>query len=137
MSAIPNFPLTGINLLEYTESIEIIGMISLEGERVALSGLIRPNDAKGLVEKWLLQVEDLMMKSLQDICMLALGAFYKSERVDWVVNWPGMVVICVSSIIWTAEVERSIQDRTMDAMLKKSVDQINTMVNNNKIKKSR
>lgn len=69
-----------------------------------------------------------MMKSLQDICVLALGAYYKSERVNWVVNWPGMVVICVSSIIWTAEVEKCIQDRTMDAMAKKSVDQINIMV---------
>ncbi|XP_026687539.1 dynein heavy chain 3, axonemal-like, partial [Diaphorina citri] len=118
----------GINLLEYSDSLEIIGMISLEGEKVALSGLIRPNDAKGLVEKWLQQVEDLMIKSLQDICMMALGAYYKSERVVWVTKWPGMVVICVSSITWTAEVEKAIQGRKLDAMLDKSVKQIDIMV---------
>ncbi|KAI5723048.1 hypothetical protein M8J76_000435 [Diaphorina citri] len=118
----------GINLLEYSDSLEIIGMISLEGEKVALSGLIRPNDAKGLVEKWLQQVEDLMIKSLQDICMMALGAYYKSERVVWVTKWPGMVVICVSSITWTAEVEKAIQSRKLDAMLDKSVKQIDIMV---------
>lgn len=60
--------------------------------------------------------------------MMALGAYYKSERVVWVTKWPGMVVICVSSITWTAEVEKAIQSRKLDAMLDKSVKQIDIMV---------
>ncbi|KAL1453420.1 hypothetical protein WDU94_007560 [Cyamophila willieti] len=118
----------GINLLEYTESLEIVAMISLEDERVPLSGIIRPNDAKGLVEKWLQQVEDLMIKSLQDICIMALGAYHKTEREVWVTKWPGMVVICGSSIVWTGEVEECIEKGALKPMLSKCISQIDIMV---------
>ena len=35
---------------------DIVGMVSTEEELVTFSSIIHPQDAKGMVEKWLLQV---------------------------------------------------------------------------------
>ena len=42
-------------------------MFSSEGERVELIKLISTSEAKGAVEKWLVQVEDLMLRSVRDV----------------------------------------------------------------------
>ena len=47
---------TGIAKLEFTEKKEIVGMISSEAETVPFDTTIVPADAKGMVEKWLIQV---------------------------------------------------------------------------------
>lgn len=41
-------------------------MYSSEGERVQLIQNISTSEAKGAVEKWLLQVEDVMLRSVRD-----------------------------------------------------------------------
>lgn len=41
-------------------------MYSSEGERVQLIQHISTSEAKGAVEKWLLQVEDVMLRSIRD-----------------------------------------------------------------------
>ena len=45
---------------------DIVGMVSAQEEVVSFSNIIYPVDAKGMVEKWLLQVEKQMIKSLRD-----------------------------------------------------------------------
>lgn len=42
-------------------------MYSSEGERVQLIQHISTSEAKGAVEKWLVQVEDLMLRSVRDV----------------------------------------------------------------------
>lgn len=42
-------------------------MYSSEGERVQLIQLISTSEAKGAVEKWLVQVEDGMLRSVRDV----------------------------------------------------------------------
>lgn len=42
-------------------------MYSSEGERVALVQNISTSEAKGAVEKWLVQVEDVMLRSVRDV----------------------------------------------------------------------
>ncbi|KAF9412146.1 hypothetical protein HW555_009276, partial [Spodoptera exigua] len=56
----------GIYTLEFNAAKEIIGMASSEGESVKLSSTIQPADAKGMVERWLQQLEQQMIVSLRD-----------------------------------------------------------------------
>ncbi|XP_068084555.1 dynein axonemal heavy chain 3 [Anabrus simplex] len=118
----------GINSLQFTPEEEIVGMISAEREVVPLSGTIVPADAKGMVEKWLVQVEELMRQSLKDVIMEAITAYFANPRAEWVLSWPGQIVICASCIHWTAEVSEAIDSKSLDSYLEKSNHQIDELV---------
>jgi len=57
-----------------------------------------------MVEKWLLQVEETMIISIRDVIHESVDAYAATPRKQWVIEWPGQVALCVSSIYWTAEV---------------------------------
>lgn len=57
-----------------------------------------------MVEKWLLQVEDVMISSLRKVIIDSKGGYPNTPRNQWVLQWPGQVVLCVSSMFWTTEV---------------------------------
>ena len=97
----------GIAKLEFSESQEILGMISSEKEVVPFSQKIYPAKAKGMVEKWLLQVEDIMLSSVRKVTGESVEAYKATPRKRWVLEWPGQIAICVSSIFWTACVEEA------------------------------
>uniref|UniRef100_A0A8B9YXV7 Dynein axonemal heavy chain 3 n=1 Tax=Bos mutus grunniens TaxID=30521 RepID=A0A8B9YXV7_BOSMU len=118
----------GIAKLEFTDSLEIVGMISSEKEIVPFKQKIYPAQAKGMVEKWLLQVEQMMLASMQEVIKLGIEAYVQVPRNQWVLQWPGQVVICVSSIFWTQEVSQALIEKTLPDFLKKSNDQIAQIV---------
>uniref|UniRef100_A0A8D3EFW0 AAA+ ATPase domain-containing protein n=1 Tax=Scophthalmus maximus TaxID=52904 RepID=A0A8D3EFW0_SCOMX len=97
----------GIGKLEFTEDLQIIGMISSEKETVPFTENIDP----GMVEKWLLQVENMMLKSVRHV--IHQGLIQYLPRKKWVLQWPGQVVICASSIYWTTEVSEAIQTNSL------------------------
>ena len=66
-----------------------------------------------MVEKWLLQVQYVMIRSLKDVMAEAVEAYPKVPRKQWVLDWPGQVVIAASSIYWTEEVNEAITNGTM------------------------
>eukprot|EP00794_Sanderia_malayensis_P008808 gene8808-9750_t len=99
----------GIAKLEFTEHQEIVGMISSENEVVPYPTKIVPAKAKGMVEKWLIQVEEMMIKSLMKVTEEALESYKQEPREKWVQEWPGQIVISVSSIFWTQQVTEAIQ----------------------------
>ncbi|XP_025198734.1 LOW QUALITY PROTEIN: dynein heavy chain 3, axonemal-like [Melanaphis sacchari] len=119
----------GIAKLNFTKRVEIVGMISAEGEVVAFDGIIYPAEAKGLVEKWLIQVEILMMQSISKSINNAVKKYANTNRKKWVLQWPGMVVLCAATINWTAEVETAIEKKSLAAYLQKSNEQIDNLVN--------
>jgi len=45
-----------------------------------------------MVEKWLIQVEEIMIKSLQKVSAEAVSAYVTSPRGKWVQEWPGQVI---------------------------------------------
>ena len=49
-----------------------------------------------MVEKWLIQVEEVMLLSLQKVAKEALKAYAETEREKWVQEWPGQVKIVLS-----------------------------------------
>jgi dynein heavy chain len=99
----------GIAKLKFTEELDITHMQSSEGEVVPLIEVISTSKARGQVEKWLLELEDDMVKSLHDIIKKALDAYLNTKRVEWVVSWPGQAVLCVAQKYWTAYVHDSMK----------------------------
>ncbi|XP_028942182.1 dynein heavy chain 3, axonemal-like, partial [Antrostomus carolinensis] len=118
----------GIAKLEFTEDLEILGMISSEKEVVPFVDKIYPVNAKGMVEKWLLQVEEMMLASVRQVIQDGIRGYSKVPRKTWVLQWPGQVVICVSSIYWTEEVCEAIRKGTLPDFLEKSNLQIGDIV---------
>ncbi|KAG7492071.1 hypothetical protein MATL_G00010690 [Megalops atlanticus] len=118
----------GISKLEFTEDMEITGMISSEKETVPFIEKIYPAQAKGMVEKWLLQVENTMLKSVRAVIHDGVNEYAQAPRKKWVLQWPGQVVICASSIFWTSEVSEAIQTNTLPEYLEKSNAQIADIV---------
>ncbi|XP_016078231.1 PREDICTED: dynein heavy chain 3, axonemal [Miniopterus natalensis] len=118
----------GIAKLDFTDSLEILGMISSEKEIVPFKQKVYPAQAKGMVEKWLQQVEQMMLASMREVIRLGIEAHAQVSRNEWVLQWPGQVVICVSSIFWTQEVSQALVENTLPLFLEKSNDQIAQIV---------
>lgn len=118
----------GISKLRFTKELEIIGMLSDEDEYVPMSTKIFPADAKGLVEKWLSQVEKLMKVSLRDVAQDSIAAYFNTQREEWILSWPGQIVLCSSQVHWTSEVCESFDGNSVPAYLEKCSSQIDKTV---------
>ena len=103
-------------------------MISVEREVVQFKATINPSKARGMVEKWLIQVEEQMLFSIRMIIKEALNAYATRDRKQWVLEWPGQIVICASQVYWTKEVEECILANTLPAFLLRSNEQIKETV---------
>ncbi|CAJ1084997.1 dynein heavy chain 12%2C axonemal [Xyrichtys novacula] len=102
----------GISKLDFLPNLDIQAMYSSEGERVQLIQNISTSEAKGAVEKWLVQVEDVMIRSVRDVVARSRLAYAEIPRSQWVKEWPGQVVLCTSQIFWTLEVHEAIRSGT-------------------------
>ncbi|XP_029975539.1 dynein heavy chain 12, axonemal [Salarias fasciatus] len=100
----------GISKLDFLPNMDIQAMYSSEGERVQLIQHISTSEAKGAVEKWLVQVEDVMLRSVRDVISRSRLAYEETPRSQWVKEWPGQVVLCTSQIFWTLEVHEAIRE---------------------------
>lgn len=58
----------GIAKLEFDSKLDIHAMFSSEGEKIKMVETISTSEARGAVEKWLLQVQDIMLMSVKDVC---------------------------------------------------------------------
>jgi dynein heavy chain, axonemal len=119
----------GINRLNFNERREITAMISVEKEVVQFKSAIDPSQARGMVEKWLIQVEDQMLLSIRMIIKEAVHAYENRERKRWVLEWPGQIVICASQVYWTKVAEKSIVNYSLPEFLLQSNEQIKGTVN--------
>ncbi|XP_043080221.1 dynein axonemal heavy chain 12 [Puntigrus tetrazona] len=99
----------GIAKLDFLPNLDIQAMYSSEGERVELIQLISTSEARGAVEKWLVQVEDIMLRSIRDVINRSRMAYPEVKRSQWVREWPGQVVLCTSQLYWTLEVHEAIR----------------------------
>ncbi|XP_062127566.1 dynein axonemal heavy chain 3 [Drosophila sulfurigaster albostrigata] len=118
----------GIGTLTFDDNMEITHMISDEDERVALVRKINPQAANGLVEIWLKEVEYVMLDSVKEQMRESWEDYTLVDRISWVVSWPGQVVLGISCMAWTYEVEEAIEKRELPAYLEKSNVQIGELV---------
>jgi dynein heavy chain len=61
----------GIKSLQFDEDNKISAMYSVEGEKVDFVKIIDPALAEGAVEKWLVEIEDDMLKSVKEMIFQA------------------------------------------------------------------
>ena len=57
----------GMGKLEFDSKLDILAMYSSEGEKVTFTHPIATSEARGAVEKWLLQVQEGMLESVRDV----------------------------------------------------------------------
>lgn len=95
----------GVDQLEFQEDLTITAMTSIEKESVPFKNIIDTNKARGSVEKWLVEVEERMFESIHHQTSLGLEDYSSKPRHEWVLQWPGMVVLVVTGMFWTKGVE--------------------------------
>ncbi|KAF5843854.1 dynein heavy chain, N-terminal region 2-domain-containing protein [Dunaliella salina] len=94
----------GIHRLRFEGSV-VKGMQSVEKEIVPFKTPINTAQAKGAVERWLVEVEARMFEAVHDVTARGIQSFPAFPRHEWVLEWPGMVVLVVTAIYWTRNVE--------------------------------
>lgn len=94
----------GIATLEFSDDLEIVKMRSSEGEEVELDEIISTSKARGQVEKWLLELERSMRKSVQRQAQNAIEDYADAPRQFWVLKWPGQCIQAISITFWTSNI---------------------------------
>ncbi|XP_061640433.1 dynein axonemal heavy chain 1 isoform X3 [Phyllopteryx taeniolatus] len=92
--------------LKFQPDLLITHMYSGEGEEVKLSVTVMPS---GNVEDWLRLVEKSMTATVRDYIDRSLQVYPEKPREEWVLSWPGQVVIAGCQVYWTAEVSEALE----------------------------
>ena len=73
-------------------------MFSQENEYVKFIRSIDVNEGEklGQVEKWLLEIEDVMIQTLRKISIRSNKD--KSKRIDWIRKYPNMIILSENMI---------------------------------------
>lgn len=85
--------------LKFEDDLKITQMFSAEEECVNLEPTLYPT---GNVENWLAVVENSMKNTVRVTLGKSLTDMMTKERKDWVLCWPGQVVIACCQTFWTA-----------------------------------
>lgn len=106
----------GIAKLEFQTNLDITACFDPKNEKLLFPyekvghRKINPNDSGGNVEKWLIEVESMMKKSLAYAIDSSMRDYLSSDRIDWVQRWQGQVIIAINQIRWSFDVEKVLSD---------------------------
>ncbi|KAL1510265.1 hypothetical protein AB1Y20_006588 [Prymnesium parvum] len=84
---------------------EMSSMTSPEKESIDFLHSLYP---KGSVEVWMGEIETMMRRSVRHVTELAIHAYPKTKRGQFVLEHAAMVVLAVTQYCWTMEVEESL-----------------------------
>lgn len=104
----------GVDKLTFTANLVITHMLSIEGEAVPFKSPVDTSKARGSVEKWLLDVESGMFESIHHVVAEGIKDYAVKDRHEWVLQWPGMVVLVVSALFWTEGSTAALVDGTAE-----------------------
>ncbi|XP_050357868.1 dynein axonemal heavy chain 1-like [Nymphalis io] len=108
----------------FEPDLKITHMHSSEGEIVELKYKFYPSTN---VEQWLLLLEDTMRHSIRLTLVASMEEIWTLPRAEWVLRWPGQVVIAGSQTAWTAGVEQAIADYRMDLYFEEMLQQLDSL----------
>ncbi|XP_017080044.1 dynein heavy chain 12, axonemal [Drosophila eugracilis] len=94
----------GINSLEFDAAKNVLAMISSDKESIEFIDQVSTAAAGGSVEKWLIGVEDEMLKAVRYQNELSFAHYPKVKRNEWVLEWPQMTVLAISQVYWASRV---------------------------------
>ena len=106
----------GIHKLEFQDNLDITACLDAKDERIPFEyeacnqKLINPNDSGGNVEKWLVEVEAIMKKSVAFTIDNSMVDYTKKKFLDWIKEWQGQVVLAVNQIQWTSRIEAAVRE---------------------------
>lgn len=83
-----------------------------------------PRAAGGNVERWLIECEAAMRDSLKDVLRRSFDAYAHTQRIRWVSEWPGQVVLCVGSMYWTHNTGQAIVRNTLPKYSNKLTEEL-------------
>lgn len=63
-----------------------------------------------------------MVESIHEVCTQGVATYPQKPRQEWVLEWPGQVVLVVTAIFWTMDVENAIQSGRQGALKEVSED---------------
>ncbi|XP_011505820.1 PREDICTED: dynein heavy chain 7, axonemal [Ceratosolen solmsi marchali] len=106
----------GIAKLTFDDDLNVYEMGSSEGELVPLCDIISTVAARGQVEKWLIDLEIGMKKSIKDRVNKAIDAYPTKPRTVWVLEWPGQTVLCVGQLFWTLQIEQAMREEGLEGL---------------------
>ncbi|PVD29059.1 hypothetical protein C0Q70_11656 [Pomacea canaliculata] len=117
-----------IALLRFEDDLKITKMYSGEGEDVAFRETLYP---VGNVEDWMGEIERIMKESLRLIIKDSLEDYKTKPRTEWVLSWPGQVVIAGCQTYWSSEVTQALESNTLEdryEVLLKQLDDLRSLV---------
>jgi dynein heavy chain len=84
-------------------------MSSSEGELVSFgNSKVTPS---AMVEQWLLEVETQMFASIARVCTEGAAAYKQMPRHEWVTQWQAQVVLTVTVMMWTLDVDEVLRTK--------------------------
>ncbi|XP_063895398.1 dynein axonemal heavy chain 1 [Helicoverpa armigera] len=108
----------------FQSDLLITHMHSSEGEIVELKYKFLPSSN---VEQWLLLLEDTMRHSIRLTLIAGLAELWEMPRSQWVLRWPGQVVIAGSQTAWTAGVENAIDEYRMEFFFDENLKMLDSL----------
>ena len=99
----------GIKSVKFDSSLCISQMTSSEGEVVPF---VKDIDPKGKnIEVWMVELNLAMCAAVRDHMIRAVRAYPDTPRTQWMLDWPGQVVLNGSQVHWTLETEKALQEK--------------------------
>jgi dynein heavy chain len=114
-----------MNKLEFYSDGKLSAMVSADGESVSF---VNPFSPTGNVEEWLLCLEMEMKATLRGLLKEAIRDHTKRPREEWVLRWPGQLVIAASQSFFTQDVSNAIAAGELQKMHTKQLSSLEGLV---------
>lgn len=130
---------SGIWRVRMNKNETIDGMLSRMGEEITFPHSISMTKYGACVDKWLLGVEMEMHAAIKNEVMNSYADFITSDRINWVLSWPQMIVLVVANIFWTSDIHASLLHQNRDLLnnirneIQGNLDEITDIIRTNEM----